>query len=53
MKVSEECGIEIIVLVKYLEPSFKTGQQNHTIIHITHYVKPRPQDSGAAALVYS
>lgn len=53
VKVSEVFGIEIIVLVQYLEPSFKTGQQNHTIIHITRYVKPRPQDSGAAALVYS
>lgn len=52
-EVSEVSGIEIVVLVQYLEPSFKTGHQNHTINHITHCVKPRPQDAGAAALVYS
>ena len=51
-EVSEVSGIEIVVLVQYLEPSFKTGHQNHTINHITDYVKPRPQDSGATALVY-
>lgn len=51
-EVSEVSGIEIVVLVQYLEPSFKTGHQNHTINHITDYVKPSPQDSGATALVY-